>query len=489
VLLALRGATGAAAVSYGVGLAVLPFVLRRLGTPVYGAWVSISSLLVIGVLADAGVRTEIVRRVAAAHGADDRVALTRAVHEGVTLLVGVGGAFALLGSFGAPALRAFAFPHGVPGYSPAAVEWLIRGTLALLSLTLVSNGYFGVLKGVQRPDVETVSQMAAVPAGAVVTVLAVVAGWGLAALLLGAFVQLMVGSVWQWVRLERVVPGLRPRLVRMGTRATGAYLGLSGLVLLCQISDVVDSQWDKLVLSRFVGSTAVTSFQVGTSLVIQGKALVAVPLLPLLAAMSELRGRDDQRMERFFAVLSGAGMAVGAVVLGGIFVFSPAFIRLWLGPDVAAAGGAARLFAVAAGLSVLVLPLACRALGEGWHRLVAIAAVVNMVVNGALSLALTLWIGFNGPLYGSIAGNLAGTLAFLLMMRRRLGGKWRRPPMGAVVVGVLAAAVAVGLGLDRLASWPSLAVAGAAWTLGVGSVGCAVEHLPVTDLLRRRVSP
>lgn len=487
VLFALRGAAGSAAVSYLVTIALIPFVLGRLGAPVYGAWITVSALLVVGVLADAGIRTEIVRRVASAHGAQDADGVAQAVHEGTALLAAVAAIFALAGAAAAPLVRAFAFPSGVPGYSAVEIEWFIRATVAVLAATLVTNGYFGVLKGVQRADIEAVGQMVAVPAGAAVAMAGVVAGWGLWALLLGTVVQLMVGIVWQTVGLRRVLPTLRPRLVRMSGFATRSYLALSGLVLVCQVSDIVDTQWDKFVLSRFVGSEAVTSFQVGTNIVIQGKALVAVLFVPLLAAMAEFRGRDESKLERFFDLLSRGGMVLGAVVLGGIFVFAPSFIALWLGPEVAPAGGAARLFVVAAAFSLFISPLAYRALSEDWHKLVAGTAAVNMVVNGALSFGLTLAIGFNGPLYGSIAGNVVGALVFLVLVRRRLGDRWRMPPLRAAAAGVALAAAAVLLGLDDVRSWWTLAAAGVIWTAVAGMTASRAERLRPSELLDRGV--
>lgn len=488
VFFTLRGAAGSAAVSYFVSLAFLPFVLGRLGAPVYGAWITVSSLLVVGVLADAGIRTEIIRRVAAAHGAQDSEGLARAVHEGIVLLAGVGTAFVVIGALCAPLIRAFAFPSGVPGYTSATVEWFVRATVVVLAATLVTNGYFGVLKGVQRGDIESVGQMVAVPLGALVAVIGVVNGWGLWALLSGTVSQLAVGVLWQAIGMRRVVPSLRPRLVRMSARATRTYLAVSGLVLVCQVSDIVDTQWDKVVLSRFVGASAVTSFQIGTNLVIQSKALVAVLFIPLLTAMSELAGRDDERMERLFDALSRAGMVVGAVLLGGVFVFAPAFVRLWLGPELKPAGVAARLFVAAAALNLLASPLSYRALSAGWHRLVATGAAVNMVVNGILSFGLTLAVGFNGPLYGSIAGNLAGATVFVLMMRRRLGERWRRPPLKAAAVGVVMSAAMVALHLDRVQSWPTLAAVGLAWVLVVGVVAAQAEGVSVADMVHRRWS-
>src|SRR5205814_822200 len=65
---------------------VLPLVLDDLGKTSYGIWATLASLLAVGGLVDAGVRTEIVRRVADAHGSGDLPAGIRSARQGVTIL-------------------------------------------------------------------------------------------------------------------------------------------------------------------------------------------------------------------------------------------------------------------------------------------------------------------------------------------------------------------------------------------------------------------
>jgi O-antigen/teichoic acid export membrane protein len=488
LLLAFRSSAAAAVVTYAFNLAIVPFVLGRLGVELYGAWATVASILAVGALADAGVRTEIIRRVGSAKGADDDGALVESVRQGVTLLVVLASAVALVGFLGAPAVRAFAFPDGVPGYTPSAVDQLLRTTVALLAVSLVANGYFGVLRGIQRGDVETGGRLVAVPAAAAMTVAGVALSWGLWALFLGSLTQFAVTTAWNVAGTRRLVPGLRLRLVALSGPVVKSYLAFSGLVLLSQIGDVVDSQWDKLVISRFVGSAAVASYQIGTTLVLQGKALAVLPLMPLLVAVAELRHRDGPRTDRLFSTLARTGMAVAAVVLGAVFVFAPSFLRVWLGPNEAAvgAGEVARLFTLAVAFNLVSAPFAFRALGEGWHALCAFASVANMVVNGALSLVLTMVIGLHGALYGSIVGNLTGSALFFVLLRRRAGPTWPPPPWRALAVGASAAAVAVAAGLDGVASLPSLLLAGTGYLVVTGALCTRAEGLHPRQLLSPR---
>lgn len=489
LLMALRSAALGTTVSYAINLAILPFVLHQVGADLYGAWATIASVLAIGTLADAGIRTEIVRRVAAANGGDDEAGVARAVHEGLTLLAGVAAVMISLGFVAAPVIRGFAFPNGVPGYDAASLDWLIRAIVALLAVSVLGSGYFGVLRGVQRGDIETTGRTVGVPLGAAVTIAGVAAGWSLWALFLGSAAQLLVSLGWQWVATVRLLPTMRPRFVRMGLGPAKAYLGLSSLVLLCQLGDVFDFQWDKLMLSHFVGGAAVASYVIGTNLVLQARTLAQLPLLPLLTAASELREREPARMEALFDLMGKVGMVITSAVLGGIFVFGPSFIRLWLGPEMGDAGRAARLFVVAAAINLVITPLSFRALAEGWHGLLAVSALANVVVNGVLSAVLTITIGFNGPLYGSIAGNLIGATVGLVLIRRRLGARFHAPPLRAIGVGVGAVSLAVTLGLDYAGGWASLVVRAALFGAVVGLACSRAEGLSLSSLMHRRLAP
>lgn len=485
LLLTLKGSAASAIAGYAFNLFVLPFVIDRIGSDLYGAWATVASILTVGALADAGLRTEITRRVGAAKGAGDDEALVRAVHEGTTLVGLVAAAVLVLGLAVSPLIRTFAFPSGVPGYGPTEIDLLFRATFVVLAIGLLGSAYFGVLWGVQRGDVETVGRMVGLPFGAAVTVGGVAGGWGLWALFAGSATDLAVMLTWEWFGCRRLLPMLHPRVARITRPIARAYLGFSGLAVLAQISDVVDSQWDKLVVSHFVGSAAVTSLHIGTTMVLQGKVLALLPVNPLLAAVAELRSRDAVRLEEVYRMLAKAGAVVGGVILGGIFVFAPSFIGLWLGPGERDAGTVARLFVIAAALNLLVAPLAMRAFGEGWYSLAGWSAVVNMVVNGVTSLVLTIEVGLKGALYGSIVGTAVGAAVLLLLMWRRMGSAWRGPPLRAPAVAVAVTGATVLAGLDDVSSWLALAVGAGLYAALVGGAGVVVERLRWSSLLAR----
>ncbi|HEV7679103.1 MAG TPA: lipopolysaccharide biosynthesis protein [Candidatus Dormibacteraeota bacterium] len=481
--LVIRSATVAAVAGYLVDLVVIPLVVRHVGATTYGVWATGASILAIAALADVGVRAEVARRVATAFGDGDHQALRRAAHTGTSVLALLAVPLLLVAAFGVPAIRSFVLPAGAPGQSTASIDLFLRVVILAATAGVVLNGHFAVLRGLQRNDVETRSVLVATLAGAGATLGLAFGGAGLWALLGGWAAQTVLQYALQWLGMRRLAPDVRFRLARPDRGALAAFLGMSGLVLLSQVSDVIDSQWDKLVLSHYVGPSSVAAFQLGTMLVLTAKALALLPLTPLLTATAELGRHHAARAQALYVSLERASFAAGSVVLGAAFAFGPAFVRLWLGDDLSAAGHAVRLFSVAVLLNLYAAPLAVRAFGERAHRLPAIGSLVNVVVNGALSIVLTSRIGFDGALYGSIAGNVMGTAIFLVLMRRHMGAQWRWPSLRSIPVGVAVAGALAALHAGEISTWPLLLLAATLYIAVMAPVCARLEGLSPQTLL------
>jgi O-antigen/teichoic acid export membrane protein len=446
---ALRGSVARGALGLPLTLLVTPLILGHLSVGQYGVWATVSSLLAVGGLADAGIRTEITRRVAEARGRDDDEALRRAVREGVTLLVATATFVLVVVAAVSGVLVHTVFPRLPAGVSYSELRWLLVAVAALLSASLVLGGYFALLPGLQRSDVEDYAQVCGLLIGTMVSVGCLVAGVGIGSLLLGTATQTVVCALWEQRWLRRVMPESRLRLARMSRPVARGFLVLSGLALLTQVCDVVDFQVDKVVLSRYVSADAVGQFQLGTSLTLQLRAAALLPLAVLLAGTAELHGARRERLERLYELASRASVSCAALVLGGIVLLGPAVVHLWLGNGYADAGTAARLMGVAMYLNVVAAPWTYYALGRGWNRLPAASATANMVVNGVASFLLTTHIGFRGAVYGSMLGSVTGVACFWVLLHRAERRPWLRPArrswaLLAVATGVLVLAFPTG---------------------------------------------
>jgi O-antigen/teichoic acid export membrane protein len=476
IALGVRSAVLRLVVEVPMILAVLPFVLSTLTPARYGVWATFASLLTLGGLLDAGIRVEVTRRVGGAVGSADPNALQRAVSSGVTQLLVLAAGVAVVGAAVGPLVLAATFPRGAPVHLGA----LYAGVLALLLLSVLSGALFGTLKGLQRPDIENLGAIAGLLVTAVVSVVLLRTGFDIWALYWAAVGAYLTRVGIQYVGLRRLAPGLRlrPGAMPRGSRRTTVLL--SGSALLTQVPEVVNAQWDKLVLSNAVGPSAVTQYELGSALGLQARVLALLPLLPLLAAMSELRVRDPLEREALFERLSRTSAAIGAVVLLGVVAFAPSFFRVWLGSGYGDAGTVAQLVAVGMLVGLVGAPWVSYALAERWHRAPAASAVALMAVNATATVLLVPRVGLLGATIGTMVANVVavGLLLVLLMRRRRRA--WLRPAVLPVALVGAVAAAAAAAGSTTLTSRPGFLAAVAGFVLLTGAL------LVATGLLRPR---
>lgn len=432
----------------------VPVLLDRLGPTAYGVWVAVTALFALGSVADVGVRTEATRRVAACWGDGDRQAAARAAREGATILLLIGAAVMGAGTLLAPAVVHVVFPRPVRGVSVPQVVTLVRVVAVLVGVNLVGDGFFSVLRGVQRTDLESLCRAVGDGAGSLVAIAWVLQGGGLKAMPVALAVQLVIDYGGRWLAQRRVVPEARPVPVRPG--AVRPWLLAGGLLVLVQVSDIVDTQWDKLVLAHYVSSAASAAYAIGTTVAGQAKLLVVVVLTPLVAAAAELHRTRPGELRAVYDRLGSTALALAGVALGGVLMCGPALVHLWLGHrSIADAGRAAQLSAIALWLNLAAAPLAMLLVGSGRPRLPAVSAGANVVVNGVMSVVLTKAVGFDGALYGSIAGNAVGMVVLFAAACKQ--GLLRLPPVWVAAATTLVA----------VAGW-SIA-AGAGWSIAAGA--------------------
>ncbi len=432
---------------------VLPVLLSSLGPRRYGIWATLSSLLAVGGLVDAGVRSEIVRRVARGHGAGDLAAGLRSARQGVTIVALGSAAVAAVVCALSAQIVGFTFP-GLPPADSGQVRGVLIALAVILALTVTNAGAFGIAAGLQRGDIENFATILAALSGAVTMVIAVrLLDFGLHGMVAGSVVSTTVLVLAQQYAASRLTPTNRWPFARVTHRVVRGYLGVSGLLFVSQLADVVDVQFDKVVLSKLVDSAAVTQYQIGTMLSLNLRVLALIPVAVLLAGITELWVRDRHRAERLMATVTQLTYLLGGVLMTGVVVFAEPFVTLWLGEGYEQAVTAARLLAVAMAVNLVGAPWGSYAIGRGWPAMAAWSASANMVVNAVVSWTLVARIGFDGALLGSLAGNITGVLVLCALLTRATRRDWLLPAARPVAICLALGTLTLSL-LHRFVSQP-----------------------------------
>jgi O-antigen/teichoic acid export membrane protein len=370
-----------------VGLVLTPFLIGSLGSHTYGLWLVALQLLGYMALLDIGVLALVPRETAATSGG------------GVPARVAaVTGELRVLTRWQAPVMA-------LVGVSVLA--WLPTGwhdlrlplavTLAAFVLLFPLRTYAGMLQGLQDHAFCGRWQLYAWSAGTLVLAAAAYGGAGLMAPVLGWIVhQSLFAGVCRW-RVRQKFPALAGTAPAVSLALARRYLGRGMWVSISQVSQILTTGTDLLLVARLLNPTAAVIYSCTAKLT---SVLVNPPQMILhLAqpALSEVGARADSN--RFLAVFGAVVQAV-LIISGALAVLvwaaNEAFVTWWVGAD---QFGSVHL--TAALVSALVLRHAAVSLNYaafclGAERRLSLTVVsegIGAVAGGALLLG---WMGLPG---------------------------------------------------------------------------------------------
>jgi len=310
-----------------VGLGLTPFLLFRVGQHDYGLWLVGTQLMFYLALLDLGVVALLPRETAFATG-------RASIEESKDLSVIVGQALRLV-LWQIPLVTLVA----VIAWFTIPQDWEgLRAPLGLVLfafvLTFPLRIFGAVLLGLQ--DLAFLGRLNIVSflISTAVTVVLVLAGWGLYALAIGWIVGQFMKPAASWHRLRRrfptVLPGSLPELRWSVTRVrlvSGFWVSLN------QIAQVLLNGTEILIIGKIFGPAAVVPYVCTGKLV---SVLATQPQMfmasasPALSQMStgESRERLDEvciALGQATLLLSGGGVCIVLMVNRG-------FIERWVGP-------------------------------------------------------------------------------------------------------------------------------------------------------------
>jgi O-antigen/teichoic acid export membrane protein len=476
------------AVNIGIGLFLMPFTVRHLGTADYGLWMLVASLTYYFQLLDLGYGSGIVRQVtdADAHHDVDRV------NRILSTFVVVYGTIGIAAAFGVAALIFFVLPH-FPRISPAQLR-TAQVLLAIIGLRIVVGfpmGVFGAVTNArQRFALNNLVALVLALINGGVTYLVLSAGHGLVALVATTTAISLAGyGAYAWTA-RRAFPALniRPRL--FDRRIVREVTTFSIYFFMIDIAVQIGFNLDNVVIAGFLGTTAVAVYAVTLRIADYQRQLCNQfnnLLFPVVVRFGSV-GRTDALRD---TLVEGTRIALVMVVGVTICVigFATPLVNAWMGPGFE--GSIAPLFVLAITGVVLVGqgPLGNVLLGTGRHRLVAIVAFLEALTNLGLSVILVRYYGILGVALGTgIPVLIANTFTLLPAACRTVGlriTQFGRLVLPAPLAGSVPAILAVIAFRTLLPPTRFLAVVGEGAVVGAIYL-IAVTTVGVSGEVRRR---
>ncbi|MCB0965040.1 MAG: lipopolysaccharide biosynthesis protein, partial [Acidimicrobiales bacterium] len=411
-------------------------------------------------LLDLGLGTAGTREVAARRAVEDLDGADRAA--GTT--IGLHAALGVAGGLAVAAIGPWAFPtvFRTPEDLRDALTVAIVAFGAQVAVELTSRGYQAVLDGQQRVDLARVVELVRRTLVAAATSIAALATGDLATVAIASAVASAIAAATGPLLLARADPGRHRRADRSTARELFAY---GRTVAVLRPLGVLHRTVDRFVVGVLLGPGAVSLVEIATQLqngadaVLSASSYAVVPGAAHLDAHGE-RGKLAELLQtgtRYVLLATWPVAALTAVLAG------PG-IDLWVGSDYAEAAGLTALALVSTAATAPAQVGSNLLLGTGRASAILRVALLAIVVNVALSIALVEAIGVAGAFAATLA---SAAISLPLLLHAALdevglgaGEFVRRAVVPALPAAVAAAAAAGAVVLAPLGSLVTLVVGG-----------------------------
>jgi O-antigen/teichoic acid export membrane protein len=333
-----NGAWNAAAalVTGVVSFLLVPFLLHKLGTQLYGVWVLIGSIFAYSSVFHFGLSSAINRYIplGLARGNDDeirRIASTGTVFFSaigmVVVVLTVVVYFNITRWFNVPEAAAASARHAV----------LVVGLL--LGITVLSQTFGAILSGYQRYDLTAGSRLVMCVARALALVVALTAGGGLLAVALIYGLTELGINVIQFGFARRLMPDHAVSLASFDAGLLREMLGYGLNTFLYGTGAVIAYKASELIIGVFMQAEDVARYSVAAGAVLMVTTLIDSLSAAIKPAVSDLDARDESQQIRRLSLLSQKYTLFLIVPSTAFLVFmGREFLHVWTGlsnPDLA----------------------------------------------------------------------------------------------------------------------------------------------------------
>lgn len=434
-----------------VGLVVLPFNLAHLGAPAYGLWMLAAGVTTYFTMFNLGFNAAVVKYVAHYRARRDATALNQVVSTTFFIFAGLAVVAYLVALLVAANLGAL---------FTIAPEQLALGRFVLLVISLqVAGGlafavFGGVINGFQRYDLNNVVAAVSTLVVAIVNVAVLLAGYGLAELVV-ATTAVRLLTLWVYrANAYRVFPALSVRLSLMRQARLREIAPFSAHMFVIDWAHKINFSLDVLVIGAFLNTTAVAVWAVAQRLA-EAMQRMSNQLSDVLfpTVVDHDSAQNTERLQKILLFGTRLSLAISIAIGGTLMLTAEPLIHAWVGAEFADSVPVLQLLALTVIIRVAAATPATVLKGSGGHRLLSITNVTAAAANLGLSLLLVQRLGLLGVALGTL---LPITIASLLVTfpagcRRvalPLGRAWREAVWPAVwPAAVLAAFVLATAGL------------------------------------------
>jgi O-antigen/teichoic acid export membrane protein len=320
-----------------VSFVMTPFLVKTLGTTLYGLWAMVQSALGYFTLMNMGMPSAVMKFVAESSGKEDRLAIS----EVITAALVFYGIIVLIGGIILAGLLAWGIPLFHMKTNEADVVWIILLILGIDMLcTFAGSVFHGVLTGYQRFYAANSVDILCTLIGGVAVYIMLSHGYGIKAM---ALITLFM-NVLKWLIIAGLVffryrffsfaeisfnPGQFWRMVSFGTKSLFAI-----------IAGRIHYGSDALIIGAFLTPAMVPFYLIPANLINYSRSFLLSITQSFLPLFSHLEAKgDNASMTTIYLQYTRLTLLVFLPLLVMLSFFGETFMGLWMGPEYARIGG------------------------------------------------------------------------------------------------------------------------------------------------------
>jgi O-antigen/teichoic acid export membrane protein len=290
---------------------------------------------------------------------------------------------------------------------------LVASAISNISAMLLS-----VFKGIQRMDKSNSLEIRLSILNAAGTIVFLRIGWGIFGLAANALLNAGLAVIVTWWAVRRMIPkiGMSVNLDKTLLRDMLAY-GMK--VQVSSFGGLVSFQVPKLIISRFLGTAAVSFYEVSSRLTLFMRALPLVMISALIPATSELRARKDRDRILQTYLMASKYVAMLTVAMAAFLITEArSVLTLWLGKGFESSVVLVQILAIGFGANILGGPASQTGAGVGRPEYDMRGTVLLAVLTPILGIALVHSFGAAGAAAGTTIAFCAATGYLLVAFHR-----------------------------------------------------------------------
>jgi O-antigen/teichoic acid export membrane protein len=316
-----------------VGLITTPYIVHKLNTDIYGIYVLAISLMGMLSFLDLGFGQGIIKFVSHYEAKNDFKKINEIVNTSLLINIAMG----LLGGLTIFLLSDF-LSKKVFKVGPEQIELAIN-SFKIVSvgfvLNLISSTFSNIPKALRRYDISVKVQNIVWFLSVISSVIVLYLGYSLIEMLIAYIGFQILGLLLYFCYSKRLLPSLKLNL-RFNKDVFKEIFGFSIFVSLNTISGNIVMKIDKVIVSYFLGTSAVSFYTIPCNLAAMISSFVGYINQFLFPAISSLNSKEDKEQIRHYFMKALDYTALISTFLMTIFIiFSDRFIYLWLGEDFA----------------------------------------------------------------------------------------------------------------------------------------------------------